>query len=80
MTVIKAKIRKIGNSKGILFPKDILEKTGITSDVKITVKDKTISIEASRPADKKKWSDFKKKKTEKADFVHNTFDDTDWTW
>jgi len=80
MTVIRTKIRRIGNSKGILFSKDILEKTGITSDVKITVKDKTISIEASLPVDKKKWSDFKKKKNEKADFVQNAFDDTDWTW
>ena len=73
-----AKVRRIGNSRGILFSKSILEENGITDTVKITVKNKVISISAESPT-KKKWSDFKKAK-QRIDFVRNEFDETEWTW
>jgi antitoxin MazE len=74
------KIRRIGNSKGILFPKTILEESGIKNTVKITVKDNVIMISSADKPVKKKWSDFKKTKKEKSDFVVNRFDETEWTW
>jgi len=46
MTTI-AKVRRIGNSMGILFNKAILEETGIKGTVKITVKNKVIMISAA---------------------------------
>lgn len=79
MTAI-TKIRRIGNSKGILFPKTILEESGIKTTVRISVKDNVIMISSADKPQKKKWSDFKKSKKVKADFVINRFDETDWTW
>lgn len=74
------KIRRIGNSKGILFPKAILDEGGITDTVKITVKDKAIFITAGNKKAKKSWSDFKKVKRESVDFVVNRFDAEEWVW
>jgi hypothetical protein len=75
-----AKIRKIGNAKGILFSKTILEESGIKNTVHISVKDKVIMISSADNAQKKNWSDFKKSKKIKSDFIINSFDETDWTW
>ena len=80
MSASIAKIRRIGNSRGILFPKTILDRSGIKDTVKITVKDNIIMISSADKPIKKKWSDFKKAKKIKADFVTNRFDETDWTW
>ena len=74
------KIRRIGNSKGILFPKTILEESGIKDTVKIVVKDRVILITSADKPNKKKWSDFKKAGKVKADFALNRFDETEWTW
>ena len=79
MTISTVKVRKIGNSRGILFTKSMLEESGITDTVKIIVKNKVISISAENPAKKKKWSDFKKTK-QKIDLATNKFDKTEWTW
>jgi antitoxin MazE len=79
MAVI-TKVRKIGNSKGILFPKTILEKSGIKDTVQLTVKNNEIIIAPKASKTKKQWSDFKKVKKEKSDFVVNKFDQTEWTW
>jgi antitoxin MazE len=75
-----AKIRRIGNSRGILFTKTILEESGIKDTVNISVKDKVIMISSADKPTKKKWSDFKKSKKVKPDFVVNRFDETEWTW
>ena len=80
MSTCIAKIRRIGNSKGILFPKSVLEESGITDTVKISVKDQIIMISSAHKPAKKKWSDFKKVSKVKSDFVVNRFDQTDWTW
>ena len=80
MSASITKIRKIGNSRGILFPKTVLDRSGIKDTVKIIVKDNIIMISSADKPVKKKWSDFKKAKKVKADFVTNRFDETDWTW
>lgn len=74
------KVRRIGNSKGILFPKTVLEESGIKNMVKITVKDRVIMITSADTPAKKKWADFKKAGKVKADFVVNRFDEAEWTW
>jgi antitoxin component of MazEF toxin-antitoxin module len=73
------KIRKIGNSKGILFPKSILEKSGVTDSVQVVVKNKIIMLSAVE-GKKKKWTDFKRKKKERVDLVSTKFDESEWTW
>jgi antitoxin component of MazEF toxin-antitoxin module len=80
MRATLAKIRRIGNSKGILLPQTILENSGITEIVHISVKDGVIMISPARVSKKKKWSDFKKFPKERADLIESKFDKTEWTW
>ncbi len=80
MAGMLGKIRRIGNSKGILFPKSILDESGITGEVQIVVKNKVIMISAVDKKSRKTWSDFKKIKKNEIDFVNNRFDKTEWTW
>ena len=80
MTAAIAKIRKIGNSRGILFSKAILDESGIKNTVNISVENNIIMISSADKPVKKKWSDFKKAKKMKSDFVVNRFDETEWTW
>lgn len=79
MATTTAKVRRIGNSMGILFTKSILDKSGVKDTVKITVKNKVIMITAENKVLKKKWSDFKKSK-QTIVLVANKFDETEWTW
>ena len=79
MATTTAKVRRIGNSRGILFTKSILDESGVKDTVKITVKNKVIMITAENKVTKKKWSDFKKSK-QKVVLVANKFDETEWTW
>ncbi|HRJ31298.1 MAG TPA: hypothetical protein PLV21_04985 [Cyclobacteriaceae bacterium] len=80
MSTTVTKIRKIGNSKGILFPKAILDKGGIIDTIKITVKNRVIMITPVEKKAKKSWSDFKKVKRESVDFVTSSFDAKEWSW
>lgn len=80
MITVLSRIRKIGNSKGILFSRSILEKSGITDNVKILVKDNVIMISSAETSKTKKWSDFKKVKGEKIDLMQNKFDNAEWIW
>lgn len=77
MATTTIRVRRIGNSKGILFPKAILAKSGIKDSVSLTLKKGVIMIEAYK--NKKKWSDFKKQKPN-VDLVANTFDQNEWKW
>ena len=72
------KIRQIGNSKGILFPKSVLEKSGVKDVVKVIVKNKVIMLSAI-DTKKKGWSDFRRKKL-KVDLIATKFDEKEWTW
>lgn len=80
MRVTMAKVRRIGNSRGILLSKAMLEESGIKDTVTITVKDNLILISPTPEKRKKKWSDFKRSRKETVPFVVNRFDSTDWTW
>jgi antitoxin MazE len=73
------KVRKIGNSKGILFTKALLEKSGIKETVKVEIRDKTILLTATEEPARKRWSDFKKVK-QKVEQVNTKFDEAEWTW
>ena len=74
------KIRAVGNSKGVILPKKFLDQCGIQDHVDITVKDKTITIAASKGAGKKKWADFSQARKKPSALVSNKFDEKDWTW
>jgi antitoxin MazE len=83
---MRAKIIRIGNSRGIRLPKPILEASGITDEVDLKVEEGRVilmrpqkhpregwaeSIAAIGP-DEEDWSDWQK--------FPNEFDDTEWTW
>ena len=44
---MKAKIIKIGNSKGVRIPKPFLEETGLENEVEIRVEDQSLVISAA---------------------------------
>ena len=76
-----AKIRAVGNSKGVILPKKYLDQCGIEDTVDITIKDHKITIVASKNVIKKKWSDFRQlNRKEKIGLITNKFDEKDWTW
>lgn len=80
MSTTHTKVTRIGNSKGILLPKTVLDESGIKGTVKIVVKEKVIMISSAEEKKKKTWADLKKAKKAKADFVVSKFDSEEWVW
>lgn len=80
MLPIITKIKKIGNSKGILIPTRILQRCSIKNYVKIVVKNKVIMVSATEINKKKTWADFNRPEKSNSDSIVNWFDDLDWTW
>jgi antitoxin MazE len=81
-------IRDIGNSKGIILPKNILAQCAIENEISIEVKNNRIVI-AAVPVNKKKrkgWDKAFKEMARKGDdalAIKDVFDDEnmkDWTW
>lgn len=83
---MRASIRKIGNSKGIIIPQSILKECFIEEVVSIEVKDKHIIISAPEETKRKGWEAAFKKMAENGDDqlaipdVFNDEDIADWTW
>ncbi|MGV6943413.1 AbrB/MazE/SpoVT family DNA-binding domain-containing protein [Sphingobacterium kyonggiense] len=82
---MKTKIRKIGNSFGIIISKKILEQIDVTDEVSLTVKDSKIIIEAAKSKPRKDWEEKLLKANssqdnESLEYFDNDFDNTDWTW
>ena len=79
-------IRNIGNSKGIILPKNILAQCDIETDVSIEVKDHRIIITASPEPKRKGWEKAFKEMAENNDdtlIMPDIFNDEntdDWTW
>jgi antitoxin component of MazEF toxin-antitoxin module len=69
MRCVIKKVTQIGNSRGILFPKAILDEYGFFDIVKITVKNKTIVITPCDNKRKRTWSYFERLKGENLAFL-----------
>ena len=84
---MRARIVKIGNSRGIRIPKPILEQSGITEDVDIVVENHQIII---RPLLKPRtgWDNAFRKMAENYDDmlidgdepISHSWDETEWQW
>ena len=80
------KVRKIGNSSGILLAKSILEQCSITDEVRISVVDSKIVIEAVKAHPRDGWEEQLIKAGSLQDdekFFEdfgNEFDEKEWTW
>jgi antitoxin MazE len=83
---MRSSIRKIGNSKGIIIPQNILKECLIDEVVSIEVKDKHIIISAPEETKRKGWEEAFKTMAKNGDDqlampdVFSDEDITDWTW
>jgi len=84
---MRARVIKIGNSKGLRIPKPILEQTGIRDDVEIELEKDKIII---RPVQKARegWDQAFKRMAEKGDDeliiddkdISHSWDEEEWEW
>lgn len=83
---MKALIRKIGNSKGIILPKEVIERCKLQGEVEITVSDDQIVIKAISSKRSSWEASFKKAEgkdegvLENADLIQNEWDKEEWKW
>jgi len=82
---MKTKIRKIGNSFGIIIGKQILDQLQITDEVSLYVEDSKIIIEAVKSKPREKWQEMLLKANclkddEALEYFDNDFDKTEWAW
>jgi antitoxin MazE len=90
-TAVKAKLVRIGNSRGVRLPKAIIEQAGLTSDIEIAVRDNQVVISSSSSENPRAgWEEqIKKALAEHGDDIEefrdwqnlpNDFDEKEWTW
>lgn len=83
---MKSTIRNIGNSKGIILPKRILQQCFISNRVDIEVRGNSIIITPSEDTKRKGWAEAFKKMAEHGDdtlLIPDVFKDEkldEWTW
>jgi len=83
---MRTAIRNIGNSKGIIIPKNILAQCDIENDVTIEVKNNHIIIAATPVPKRKGWEEAFKEMAKNGDdtlVIPDVFNDeniSDWTW
>jgi antitoxin MazE len=85
---MKAKVIKIGNSKGIRIPRYMLEQSGLKNEVEIEVKDSNIILKPFSKA-RENWEVAFKKMSENNDDVlldkeylehTSAWDNEEWEW
>ena len=84
---MRARIVKIGNSRGIRIPKPLLEQTGIMDDVELEVEKNQIII---RPVTNPRadWEAAFRSMSDKGDDklifgdenIHHSWDEEEWQW
>ena len=83
--MIRSKVVKIGNSRGIRIPRTVLEQAGLTDEVEMTVEGNKLIIQASRQT----RQDWEERFIDMA--IHNDdqlldevatpqWDEEEWTW
>jgi antitoxin MazE len=83
---MRARVIKIGNSKGLRIPKPILEQTGIMDDVEIEVEKNQIIIRPVKDV-RDGWDDAFKLMGKKGDDeliiddeISHSWDEEEWQW
>lgn len=82
---MEARIRKIGNSKGILIPDAVLKQCDIKENVLLEVKDSSIIIRSKPVNPRFDWEEkfdklFSEEDIDVLKNVKNKFDNEEWTW
>ena len=86
MPTVKAKVVRIGNSKGIRIPKTILEQCNIYDEVELEVEDDCLIVKPPNSVRKGWEKAFKKMRHNKDDVllvkedVSNEWDEKEWEW
>ena len=86
MSIVKAKIVRIGNSKGIRIPKTILEQCHINDEVELETRDDCLIIKSPHSARENWENEFKKMRENKDDImlvkedVSAEWDEEEWEW
>jgi antitoxin MazE len=84
-TVVKTRIIRIGNSRGIRIPKLLLAQTDLGEEVELEIQQDHIVIRASRPP-RQGWEEQFKKMAEYGDdqllddVITTTWDEEEWEW
>ena len=85
---MKTKLIRIGNSKGVRIPKPLIEQSGLSEEIELTVKDNEIVLR-SADGPRKDWDQAFQKMAEKGDDqlldedfadTSNEWDESEWTW
>jgi antitoxin MazE len=83
--MIRSKVVKIGNSRGIRIPRTVLEQAGLTDEVEMTVEGNKLIIQAFRHP-RQEWEErfadmAKRGDDQLLDETSSTqWDEEEWTW
>ncbi|HIJ23345.1 MAG: AbrB/MazE/SpoVT family DNA-binding domain-containing protein [Gammaproteobacteria bacterium] len=80
---MKAAIRSIGNSKGVIIPASFLAETGLEGEVEMTMRDHEIVISPSKEQPRKGWFDGYQVELDSdpwEDFVVLPEEEEEWEW
>jgi antitoxin MazE len=79
------KIRRLGNSRGILIPKPLLKQAGLEDQAEILIEGNTLVLRKPRKAPRQGWAEDSKRlaahgedKLVWPEFANEA--DVDWTW
>lgn len=82
---MKAKLVRIGNSRGVRLPKPLIEEAGLTDDVELEVRSGAIVISPANGT-RSGWEEAAKEMCLRGDdepvdiYVNTRFDDEEWQW
>jgi antitoxin MazE len=82
---MKARLVRIGNSRGVRLPKPLIEEAGLTDEVELRVRDgAVVIISTARP--RNGWGEAARQMRQRGDDrlleapTPTRFDDEDWKW
>ena len=78
---MKTKLRKVGNSRGVLNPASLLATCEITDEVKVTIEEGRLIVAPMKPA-RENWFDHSDPVNDKANRPesNNLSSVTEWEW
>ena len=82
---MKATLRKMGNSQGVIIPKTLIAQFGFEKEVEMRVTEAGIVLEKPKTHPREGWEEASKGLADEPidhewlDF-NNEFDEKDWTW
>ena len=82
---MKARLVRIGNSRGVRLPKPLIEEAGLTDEVEVRVRGGALIIR-SAPRPRSGWAEAAKQMRQRGEDrlveepTPTRFDDEDWKW